>query len=411
MQSTPEEVSTHVERALHDTQEMQSHSEFTPAPIAQEKVLYDVLKHLPFLTKFLRDMNDVRNAASTLVNMTTDLPTENLEAIKDIQYVGLALRIVDFIRIPLIYLAAFSIGEKPPFTLANNGRWLYAASLLALGIVALSLPATAPIIAIAAPSVVLSVSLFTLGRLLYDTRQNKKELVQVDEQLNEAQISLVAMQKKASLLEEQLKMAIENKDDALVQQLSIVITHFKQTYDDHTSKVIQPLIDRKHILDETIKIESKMMDHAVGIGFASLTIIGAVTTLFFPPAGLGILIGTGLASGTYALGKFTAPHLSTFAHWLTSKSSPKEDSPLIEVDQTAQIEKDSPAPEEKLTPHKASSVHILEKLGGADFVSHPQKIPQNDSLKDRPLPPIPEPKQSQSEFLSESRPPGNGVVR
>lgn len=64
------------------------------------------------------------------------------------QWAGLGLALIDFFRIPLIYLAALLIGQKPPITLNKNARWLYSTVLLVLTIISLTVPAAAPPIAL-----------------------------------------------------------------------------------------------------------------------------------------------------------------------------------------------------------------------------------------------------------------------
>lgn len=77
---------------------------------------------------------------------------------------GFFMSVFNFVRIPAIYLIAYLTNQKIPLTLGNNARWLHATILLGLAVVALSVPALAPIIAFASASVLgLVVSLFLPG--------------------------------------------------------------------------------------------------------------------------------------------------------------------------------------------------------------------------------------------------------
>lgn len=376
MHSTPQEVNASIGLDLSNAEEMSKTREFLPTPIPEDMLVIDVLKRLPFLTGFLRNMIEARNAESTLATATSNISPDPPEAIKNIQFVGLALRIVDFIRIPLIYLAAFAWGEKPPITLSNNGKWLYAASLLALCIVALSLPVTAPIIAIVAPALVLAVSLFSLGKLSYDYRQNKTALEQVTKQLNEESIHFKLIQENALSLKALLEKAIDEKDDTLAEKLSSNVKTLRNTYNEQKD-TIQKLTDQKYMLEEKMKIESDFMDRSIGICFASLTVIGAVTSLFFPPAGLGILIATGLASGAYAIAKLAAPYVAELGNKGLPKSPPLDDDSHKNMDSLSCT---------------TSSAQMLRQLGGPcltpqDQTQHHKSPPiSSPPIKDDPVP-------------------------
>lgn len=363
MQPTPDEINFSGNDALTEVNEIIASGACSPTPVSKQAVLIDVLKQLPFLTGFIRNMIEARNAATQLVTLASDLPPDSLEVVKSTQFVGLALRAVDFIRIPLIYIAALSVGEKPPFTLSNNGKWLYAASLLALSLVALTLPATAPIIAIAAPSLVLTVSLYSFGKLYYDYRQNKIELGTINNKLNEATINFEDMKRDAEALKKDFTHAIQEKEITLAGNLSNVIKNLSHDVAVHKNTVMQPLTDRQHVLEEKMHIESEMMERAIGIGFASFAVIGAVTTLFFPPLGLGILISVGVVSGAYALGKLAEPHVTALSEQRSTKNQQKSEAPLLDENLNANI--NSPKPEEIYSPlHKESSSQMLKELGG-----------------------------------------------
>lgn len=120
---------------------------------------------------------------------------------------SIALHGLDFLRIPAIYLASFILGRKVPFTLKNNAKWLYAASLLALSIAALAVPAVAPFIGIAAASLAVAVGAFTLARHFYRKREIKKELADIKAEIKKAENELEDL--KNSQVEKALDDAIE----------------------------------------------------------------------------------------------------------------------------------------------------------------------------------------------------------
>lgn len=338
---------------LEKIKEMQTSRVYVPAPLPQDTLLIEVLNRVPFLTRFLREMNEAGKASSSLVTLMSNAPSaEVLEAAKGFQYVGLTLRSINFIRIPLIYLASFILGKEPPMTLSNNAKWLYSATLLTLTIVALTLPVTGPILSITIAALMLGESIFTFGRLLYDTRQNKKTLASNEELLATEKMN---WQRNA----QELQLAIDCNDLKKIEKLY-------GAYQSHTNEM-QKLTDQKYILEEKIKIESEMMNRAVGIGFFALTVIGAVTTLFFPPVGIPILIASGLGSGAYTLGMFAAPYVGRIGNWLTTTKAPPVDGASPgDVDQLAEREEPVLKVEDP-SLHKESSAQMLQALGGVDF--------------------------------------------
>ncbi len=61
-----------------------------------------------------------------------------------------------------------------------------------------------------------------------------------------------------------------------------------------------------------MKIELKVMDASVRMVTFSLVVAGTVTSLFFPPIGLSILLAAGLGGAIYIFGRLVAPHVPTF---------------------------------------------------------------------------------------------------
>ena len=123
-------------------------SAFTPEPTTDDALVLVILNGIPLFNSLLKKLQATTSGISKLIKKTGDAPMTVFDALNVNPFVGISLNIIDFIQIPLLYLAAFALGKKAPITLSNNGRWLYAAVLLALCLTAFLLPVTAPFIAV-----------------------------------------------------------------------------------------------------------------------------------------------------------------------------------------------------------------------------------------------------------------------
>lgn len=304
-------------QSLQSLNEIQAELNYTPKPVAKDKLLLAILNRIPFLTGLLNSFDKAGTAASKLVEVTGHISTGVQNASTGFQYLGLAIDSLNFIRIPLIYLAAFIIGEKPPINLTNNAKWLYSAVVLALAIVAVTVPVTAPFIAIGAAALAFGVSAFTLGKFIYEHHQLKKAEKQLTAEISKAEEALAEYKQQAETLEQKLKTDPDPEEyKALLEQ----VEDLKKNY-DVKAKQLMKLQDKKLENDSKLKEMGwiKGLDKGVTLVLGAVAVIGAVLTLYFPPVGLGILAGAAVLGGLYAVGRMTAPLFSKLGGWIMSK--------------------------------------------------------------------------------------------
>ncbi len=269
-----------------------------------------LLEKIPFINELLQRVNTTTRRVGQLESNHRHRNNTALEVVLFTSNAGLALDILDFLTIPLIYIAAFTLGKKIPFTLKNNAKWLYASIVLALTITALILTPAAPFIAVALASLSLAVSLGSLGMVFYQRAQDRKAIVELIEQIENDTRALNALQDKTKALEEQLNNCHSDNLDTLIAQIDLI----KTDYELKTAE-IQGLYNEKNKLEERVTSESRIISRCMNVALGSLVVIGSVVSLFFPPAGLSILAIAAIIGGVYV----AAPFVVTFGKWLFSR--------------------------------------------------------------------------------------------
>jgi len=273
-----------------------------PEPITSDALALVILNGIPLFNGLLKRLNSSTSAISKLVKKTGDAPTSVLNTANVTPFVGILLNILDFIQIPLIYLAAFALGEKPPITLSNNARWLYAGVLLALCLAAFLIPVAAPFIAIGSASLGFLAGTFTLGKLLQEYYEDKSALKVVMDKINTGPAGRI----QTHSLELETACLYPSKNALLIDKLIVEIELIKQDCGKKKND-IKSLYKEAYMLEEKLKIETDVIDNCIGIALSALAVSGTVVSLFFPPAGLIILLTTALAGAAYVIARLAAP--------------------------------------------------------------------------------------------------------
>ena len=279
-----------------------------------------LLKQIPLLSGLLRSFNQAGNYLNRLVQLEGN-ESELLQRLGvGFQFTGLALLIVDFLRIPAIYLAAMLLDKKPPITLSKNARWLYSAVLLGLTIAALAVPAAAPPIAFAMAGLALCFSLVTMTKTLYHRYQAPKKLKAVNEKIATEMDALNELHLQTIDLEEKLVSGLpESEYDDSTQVLFGAVTsafdvRLARLEVLHATKLECEALLKKH--DTTTVI-----DKGISVCFSAIALAGLTLSLFFPPVGLAILAGTALAGAVYLSCRIATPLINKLIASVSSKKS------------------------------------------------------------------------------------------
>lgn len=299
------------------SEKMRRKMNFTFIPeVKPETKLEKLINKIPLFASFLRSANRATGHLSDLSEVAEmqENVTEVLHAAAPgVPIADLTLLSLDFIRIPIIFGVSKLLGEEPPITLSDNARWLYAGILLGLTISAFVLPVIAPPLALTAASLTFSVSLITMGKVIYDRYKLRKEQKRLEVAIEEDTRQLKMLCKQAIALETQVASA-ETVEDKV--KLGGQLIHLQTNFDDLLAKHKTDL-QKKFECDHELEKKGTMViiDKGVTVALASLALAGLVTTLFFPPIGLAILTGSALLGLTYLVGRVTIPLINK---WVTT---------------------------------------------------------------------------------------------
>ncbi|KTD74945.1 hypothetical protein [Legionella waltersii] len=275
--------------------------------LPEEEPLID----LPFVAGLLKSATAVGSTATALAQVTGHLSNTSQAVGGGFHGANIVFSAVNVVRIPAVFFAGVIAGQKPPIELTKGAQWGYSAALLALTITSLALPALAPPLAIAAAGLVLVGSVVTLGHLIIQRNKIKKALAKTEKEISENEGLLELNVKTAKDLLTQL----ENKN---ISQESLDQINKELTRLEHERPKLETTL--RELKDNQVEQQTKLkkmgltafMDKGVGIGLASVALTGAILSLFFPPVGIGLLVGSAALGLLYVVGRVTVPLVAPY---------------------------------------------------------------------------------------------------
>lgn len=282
----------------------------------KEKKLWSALKTIPLLTGLITKAESTGHSFTSLEQLT-HFSKSLKTAGSGLQITSVVLSGIDFIRIPMIYVAAFVLGKDVPFTLSKRVKWVFSAAIFALGVAALAVPAVGVPLAITAAALSLGGGIVALGRHFYKQYQIKKEIRSIDAELEKKEQRLDEIKIKADGLHHKLDGAVDNeKKQGIYKEIEELKQECSTIRED-----IQGLKNQKLLLEKKLERKStiKMVDKMVGVFLGAVVIVGLSLSIFFPPVGLGIVAGAAAAGLIYSIGRITFPFAYRFGKWLSGK--------------------------------------------------------------------------------------------
>jgi uncharacterized protein YaaW (UPF0174 family) len=274
---------------------------FHPQPPKENERLQRLRKKIPILGDLFLSTGD----ASYLTHVEgIHAPPE---AFSGLPFAAMVMYAIDFLLLPLVYLAATIRGESLPISLSRAAKWLYSGALLGLVIAAIALPAIAVPLAMAMAAVTLSFSLYTMGKVLYENYQLSKKLKHIEAEISIEMSELNTLHKDIIHLEAQLD---SEEDEEKKRSLSAQISHKLQAFKSlHAAKkeLLQNLHNTQYSYQTQLRSQNalKILDRGVAISFAALSIIGLSLGLFFPPVGMAIFAASAILSSAYLIGRLS----------------------------------------------------------------------------------------------------------
>ncbi|CAM2900981.1 coiled-coil protein [Legionella steigerwaltii] len=237
---------------------------------------------------------------------------------------SLCLAVLNFLLIPSVYLTCYLLKTKIPATQENNAKWLISGILLALTITSIAVPAVAVTIAFIAASISLALSLFLLGRTIYECYQLSKERRAIRKLISDAEVEMDAIQKRAIGLKAALNhVRTESELNSLYKKITLLHIRFEE--------------QKKHLLELKLKeleLNNKLenanftqvMVKGAAFSLSALGMIGLILSLYFPLVGLGILTAVSVVSLTIIAVRLAIPLVSWIrGKFQSSDSTAKED--------------------------------------------------------------------------------------
>lgn len=283
---------------------------FKGKPLPEKAIILFLLKKLPLLSGFLQSIDRTGNALSKLATIKGHV-NSTFETIRaNFQWVNLGLSFLDFFRIPLIYLAAVLIGQKPPISLSKNARWVYSAVLLSLTLISIFVPATA------APIAFIGAALGLLGSIFLLTRHAM--------QRHHLKIALKDVNKNIASEKEKLQQIQQRATVGVITQQELEL--MEKEFEEQKEKLQQ-------LHDQQIRFQQKLekmniagtFDKSTAMGLSTAGMIGLTLALFFPIIGLKILAITAVIGSIYILTRLVYTIATALLGCCLAKASNKEE--------------------------------------------------------------------------------------
>lgn len=322
----------------------QKEKEYKIELLTQQALLSAAAKKTPMLEGLLYDLDDLGDKGDSVariggqINKLVDAPVSGSIG-QGVEGFSLSLGILKFLSTPVIYLLAWAFNVKL-HKLNNTYQLIYSGVLLGLAITALAVPPLAPIIAFIGAGIGLGAACYALGKTLNERYQLGRERKRIEKDIQREQDEMDSIRERADLLGKQLENAIEvlaksKKDDGLSKnEKEIESTKGKikgiyletgvlyESYNSHKKLLQQFKTESAHV-DQKIKQMGTMhvLDKSLGVIFGTLSAIGLVVSLFFPPIGLGIIGVVALTSTAYLAARLVTTFGKFCWNWITNKKA------------------------------------------------------------------------------------------
>ncbi|WP_131782577.1 hypothetical protein [Legionella gresilensis] len=280
---------------------------FKPRSVSRKSKILDLFKLIPGLDEIFDRINDTGENFSALMQLKESLAAGASIAQSSFHGLRLGLAIIDFVRIPAIFLAAALLGQKVPVTLSKAGKWAYAGAMVALAALMVAIPGAVPILAVLIAGFILGNSIFTLGRLLYQRYQLKNDLKNVAKQIHEETQDLNKLQLEAQSLKTQLEQTNEYERTVLLKAYIVL----KEEYANRC-KSLQALYDKKEVY--TYKLAKRdnlaVLDKTAAVLLSAGILLGVAIAIAFPPVGFAVAAACAAVGVLYLISRIAIPFLA-----------------------------------------------------------------------------------------------------
>lgn len=280
---------------------------------------------VPFLSRFANETHDTTTILTGILDTKQRAfsmgYTESSALMGGLYFGGIGLAVIDFLRIPAIYLASYLLGQKVPITVNKNARWLYSGVILGLFIGGTLFPPAALAIGFVIAGAGFGISAFLLGRTLYNRYQLTTKLHDNQKALHLENTDLSTLQDDAQKLYNEFALD-SNLSDEQLEQIHAKVLEKEKEFDEQLERIVYRKGKIIRLESEIKQIEkSQIFDKSFGLAVASVGVIGLGISVVLPPVGLLILASASFVGASYFSGRLISSAVNYFAS-RNSKAEP-----------------------------------------------------------------------------------------
>lgn len=280
------------EKAAEIVATMADGGELVTAPVTKPPFVMTSLMNIPFFSSIFKE---IIGSTVTIEHVVTH---PNKEILDTLPVIGMAFNSLDIVRIPMLYFVSYILGEKIPFTLGNNAKFVYGAIFLGMMLTSILLPFTAPIIGVCAAALVLTAGLAALNMAVKQQTKNREKLAALPDEMTTCATTQQELQTSAHELKTKLS---ESSNLAETTQIIEDISALAVKYEE-TEKTLKTLHVQQSTLEQS-RDNMKVIDKRIKTSFALLGLAGSILVLAAPAAAPAMLMSLGLAGSAYFIGR------------------------------------------------------------------------------------------------------------
>lgn len=284
-----------------------------PEPTTATGIIIAIMSKIPSLARLLNRVKNFNNSAYTLVTLSAEaksIPFPNSNTAVELTYnnLGIISAALNFLVIPLSFLASMVLKKPSPIKLTTIGEFLYSAVILGLTIAAAAAPLAAPIIGAALTLLGFGYSIYLLANFVKDRDSTEKELQKIQGNITATKQEID--NEKEALIKLLQTLPKKGQDPKITMAVVEKTKHIEMLYTKQTELVTQELELKEKI---TAYNDSVLLNYCVGFATSCAMLTGIVVGFFFPPIGVSIAALATVIGVGYMLSKTIHSAFETLA--------------------------------------------------------------------------------------------------
>ena len=281
-------------------------------------------EHLPASVRSLQTVHTIVTSTAGLAIQNDGLVTPSLQEVTAAagKWGGLVFGILNFIQTPILYIYSRIKNKENPITPSGAATFAYTTTSLVLTVLALLVPAVAPTLGLIGVFIGGIAALTHLFNLIHNYNEAKYLNPLINEKIDEKKEMIAEL--KAKLTDKSIEL--ERSPIKRIRVLEEIGQELRKN-----QKELEALISEKKANDKTITdFKNGAMDKSIGLLLACVTIVGAIVSLVFPPAGMIIAGVAALTGAVYGAVRLSQHFYRKYQSLNASNNTANPDSPREE---------------------------------------------------------------------------------